>query len=382
MPTKQCYYEILSVSKSAGPDDIKRAYRKLALKYHPDNYKGDKAEGEGHFKKLAEAYEVLSDSEKRQLYDRYGHAGLRGSGMHDFSSMGFGDIFSMFNDIFSGGGFGGTGGFSTRGGRSSRGLDLETEIELTLEEVSTGVERTLEFERMDFCETCNGSGSQPGTEPKKCGTCGGYGQVQQQMSGIFGMSVRVITCPDCHGKGNIITDHCKDCNGGGRTKKHCKLSVNIPKGISDGQVVRVRDEGEPGDFSNKDSARGDLHVYVTIKSHPLLVRRGNDLIAQVPVTFTTAALGAKIMVPTLTGPEEISVPAGSQHGDVVTLRKRGLPRIGSNSVGDEHVQIFVEVPKKLSKKQRQLLQDYGETESDNITPQQKNFLKTLKDYFK
>jgi molecular chaperone DnaJ len=379
MPEKECYYETLSISKSAGADDIKRAYRKLALKYHPDNYKGDKSEGEAQFKKLAEAYEVLSDNEKRQLYDRYGHAGLRGSGMHDFSSMGFGDIFSMFNDIFSGGGF---GGFSTRGGRGSRGLDLETTVELTLEEVSTDTERTLEFERMDFCETCDGSGSKPGTEPKKCITCGGYGQVQQQISGVFGMSVRVIPCPDCGGKGQTITDPCKGCNGSGRTRKHRTLSVQIPKGISDGQVVRVRNEGEPGDYSKSGSSRGDLHVYVTVKQHPLLGRRGNDLIAQVPVTFTTAALGGKIMVPTLTGPEEISVPTGSQHGDVVTLRRRGLPHIGSSIVGDEHVQILIEVPKKLSKKQRELLQVYGETEGDHVTPQRKSFLQTLKDHFK
>ncbi|MCK5114233.1 MAG: molecular chaperone DnaJ [Phycisphaerae bacterium] len=379
MSTKQCYYEVLSVSKSANGDEVKRAYRKLALKYHPDNYKGDKSEGEAHFKKLAEAYEVLGDAEKRQLYDRYGHAGLRSSGMHDFSSMGFGDIFSMFNDIFSGGGM---GGFSTRGGRSSRGLDLETEVELTLEEVATGVERTLEFERMDFCETCKGSGAKPGTDPKKCSTCGGYGQVQQQMSGVFGMSVRVVTCPDCSGKGTTITDPCEDCHGSGRTRTQRTLNVQIPKGISDGQVVRVRDEGEPGEYSSSGSSRGDMHVYVTIKPHPLLQRRNSDLIAQVPVTFTTAALGGKITVPTLTGPEEISVPTGSQHGDVITLRKRGLPKLGSHAVGDEHVQIFIEVPKKLSKQQRELLQAYGETEGDHVTPQRKSFLQSLKDHFK
>jgi molecular chaperone DnaJ len=372
MSEKRCYYEILSVSRSADGTEIKRAYRKLALKFHPDNYKGDKVEGEKKFKELAEAYEVLSDPQKRQRYDQYGHAGLKGSGLHDFSSMGFGDIFSMFNDIF--GGMGGTGGRSA----GQRGLDLETEVELTLEQVATGMEQTLEFQRMDLCETCKGSGAKSGTTPEKCKTCGGYGQVQQQISGFFGMSVRVVACPDCHGRGSIVRDKCSGCNGSGRAHKKRTLNLSIPAGIHEGQVVRVRGEGEP---AKTGKARGDLHVYTRIKAHPLLTRRNNDLLCQVPVAFTTAALGGKVSIPTLKGPEDINIPAGAQNGQVITLRKRGLPQLGGNRFGDQHVQLYIEVPKKLSKKQKELLDAYAETEKDNITPDRKSFLDTLKEYF-
>ena len=371
MPTKRCYYEVLSLKRTAGATEIKRAYRKLALKYHPDNYQGDKAEGETKFKELAEAYEVLSDPEKRQRYDRYGHEGLRGSGMHDFSNMGFGDIFSMFNDIF-GGGFG--------GGRRRRdaGLDLETEVDLSLEEVMTGCERELEFERMDYCETCSGSGAKPGTTPSKCETCGGYGQVQQQVSGFFGMSVRVIDCPDCGGAGERIDDPCEDCNGSGRQRKRRLLKVAIPAGIADGQVVRVRSEGEPG---KRGTPRGDLHVYVRVREHPLLKRHGDDLVCQAPIGYATAALGGKIEIPTLTGPEEIEIPSGTQPGDVLTLKGRGLPSLAGRRTGSQHVQVFIEVPKKVNKEQRALLEQLAALDHESVTPKRKSFLETLKDYF-
>ncbi len=369
MAEKRCYYEVLNIDRSADGTVIKRAYRKLALKFHPDNYTGDKAEGETKFKELAEAYEVLSDSDKRSRYDQYGHAGLRGAGVHDFSSMGFGDIFSMFNDIF-----GGTGGRQA----GQRGLDLETEVELTLEQVSTGMEQTLEFQRMDLCDTCKGTGGKPGSKPDKCSTCGGYGQVQQQVSGIFGMSVRVVTCPECQGRGNIIRDKCSDCKGSGRMHKMRKLNLKVPPGIHDGQVVRVRGEGEP---AKTGQGRGDLHVYVKITPHPLLTRRGDDLVCQLPISFPTAALGGKVSVPTLTGPEDIEIPAGAQNGQIITLHKRGLPQVGGGRKGQQHVQVFIEVPKKLSSQQRQLLEDYAKTENDNITPNRKSFLDTLKNYF-
>ena len=374
MPTKRCYYEVLMVEKTVSPDELKRSYRKLALKFHPDNYKGDKSEGETKFKELAEAYEVLSDPQKRQQYDQYGHEGLRGSGMHDFSSMGFGDIFSMFNDIFGGGGFG-TG----RATRQERGLDLETEVSLTLEEVAAGCEQTLEFERMDFCDACSGSGAKPGTEPLKCSACGGYGQVQQQVSGFFGMSVRVVNCPDCGGRGKTIKDPCPDCSGTGRVRKKRVLSVSIPAGIRDGQVVRVRNEGEPATFGHH---KGDLHVYVSVEEHPLLVRRGDDLVCQVPVSYTVAALGGRIEVPTLQGPKEVEIAAGSQNGHIITMRKKGLPAIGSGYLGDLHVQLFIEVPKKLSDKQRELLTELAELEHENVSPKRKGFLDKLKECFK
>jgi len=372
MPDRRDYYEILGVGRDAAPEEIRRAYRRGALKYHPDQFKGDKAEAERRFKELAEAYEVLGEPAKRQTYDRFGHAGLRGAGVHDFSSMGFGDIFSMFQDIFGGLGV----GFAPH--RSERGYDLETEVELTLEQVATGSDQALEFERTDFCDTCGGNGAKPGTRLTKCSACGGYGQVQQQVQGFFGLSIRVTTCPRCRGKGTVVTDPCPDCRGSGRRRKKRVLSVHVPPGVHDGQVVRVRGEGEPSDGG---TGRGDLHCYVRVRPHPFLVRQGDDLICRVPVSFSQAALGATVQVPTLTGTESLEVRAGTQHGDVLTLKKRGLPSQRSGRVGDQHVQVVIEVPKKLSAKQRELLEAFAKTEDAHISPQRKSFLKTLKDYF-
>ena len=372
MSRKRDYYDVLGVSRDAGANDIKRAYRKGALKYHPDNYPGDKAEGEKKFKELAEAYEVLSDPQKRQQYDRFGHEGLRGAGVHDFSNMGFGDIFSMFEDIFSG------IGFTSRATRVDRGYDLETQVELTLEKVLTGVEETLEFERMDFCDTCSGSGSRPGSTPARCNTCGGYGQVQQQVPGFFGVSIRVTTCPQCKGKGAVITDPCGDCRGSGRRRKKRVLTIHIPAGVRDGQVVRVRGEGEPGQTGVR---RGDLHCYVRVRPHPFLVRRGDDLHCQVPITFSQAALGGRIEVPTLAGPEEVQIAPGTQNGQTIALRRRGLPSPRTGRLGDQYVQVFIEVPRRLTKRQRELLEEYAGTEEANVSEQRKSFFDKLKEYF-
>lgn len=370
MQHKRDYYEVLNVGRTAGADEIKRAYRRLALKFHPDNYKGDKAEAEAKFKELAESYEVLSDPQKRQLYDRYGHQGLRGAGLHDFSSMGFGDILSMFRDIF---GFGGMAGFAER--RGGRGYDLETEIELTLEEVATGVDKTLEFERRDFCKTCSGSGAKPGTSPKRCATCGGYGRVETSGGGFFRM---VRTCPACRGKGSIIAEGCAACGGSGRVRAQRVLNVPIPAGVQEGQVVRCRGEGEPGEDG---TGRGDLRCYIRIRPHPFLVRNGNDLICQVPISFTQAALGARIEVPTLAGREEATLPPGTQHGDTIRLKGRGLPSARSGRKADQIVQVLIEVPRKLSKKQQQLLRELAETEDINVLPAKKGFFERLKEYF-
>ncbi|HOD83499.1 MAG: Chaperone protein DnaJ [Planctomycetes bacterium ADurb.Bin126] len=374
MPQKRDYYEILGVEKSASADELKRAYRRGALKYHPDNQKGDKTEAEAKFKELAEAYEVLSDPVKRQRYDRFGHEGLRGAGMHDFSSMGFADILSMFglDDFF--GGFGGRGG----GGMGDRGYDLETEVELSLEEVAKGADQTLEFERMDLCETCSGSGSKPGTTPERCRTCGGHGKVQQQVEGFFGVSVRIIACPKCAGRGTIVSDPCGDCRGSGRRRKKRTLVLHVPAGIHDGQVIVARGEGEP---SKSGTSRGDLHCRVHVRPHPLLERRGDDLICQVPISFSQAALGGKIAVPTLNGRQEIDVPSGTQNGDVVTLKKAGLPSRRSGRAGDQHVIVLIEVPKRLTAKQRELLTAYADTENVHVTPGRKSFFDKLKDYF-
>ena len=370
MPRKRDYYEVLNVGRTAGADDIKRAYRRLALKYHPDNYQGDKGEGEAQFKELAEAYEVLSDPQKRQLYDQYGHEGLRGAGVHDFSTMGLGDIFSMFEDIFGSLGFG-----PSRRGPGRGGYDLETEVELTLEEVATGVDRTLEFERRDFCENCSGSGAAPGTTPSRCATCGGYGQVETAAGGFFRM---VRPCPNCQGVGKVVKDPCDQCGGSGQVRKKRVLTVHIPAGIAEGQVVRMRGEGEPG---QRGGIRGDLRCYVLVKGHPFLARHGNDLVCQVPITYTQAALGATIEVPTLAGREQAVVPPGSQHGDTISLKGRGLPNPRGRRKGNQIVQLLIEVPRKLSKKHKQLLGELAEIEETNALPAHKGFLKKLKEYF-
>ncbi len=371
MPQKRDYYEVLGVNRSAGGENIKRAYRKLALKFHPDNYPGDKSEGEAKFKEISEAYEVLSDPVKRQRYDRFGHQGMRGAGVHDFSTMGFGDIFSMFQDIFSG-----MGGFTVGAQRQSRGYDLETEVELSLQQVATGAEPTLEFERMDLCETCGGTGAEPGKPPERCEECGGYGQVQQRVQSFFGVSVRVHPCPRCRGKGTIVTSPCDNCNGTGRARKQRTLTVRIPPGVKDGQVIRVRGEGEPNEAG---TSRGNLHVYVQIKPHLLLTRRGDDLICTVPITFSQAALGGTMQVPTLAGMEEIEISPGVQNGEVVSLKGRGLPSVRTGKPGSQHIIMHVEVPKKLTKEQRQLLQRFAEIEDANVTPERKSFFKKIKE---
>jgi len=374
MSEKRDYYEVLEVSRSASAADIKRAYRRKALKLHPDNFQGDKAEAERLFKECAEAYEVLSDPAKRQAYDRFGHAGLRGAGVHDFSSMGFGDIFSMFQDIFGGMGFGGG-----RGARAAAGMDLETEVEVSLEEVATGVDETLEFQRMDYCDDCSGSGAVAGSEKQACPVCGGHGQVQQQMQGFFGVSIRVRECPKCRGEGRIVKNPCKACGGTGRRRKKRILTVHVPPGIHDGQMVRVRGEGEPGAHG---SSRGDLHVYVRVREHPLLARHGSDLLCEAPISFAQAALGAEIEVPTLAGMDTIEIPAGTQNGQVLTLRGRGLPDVRSGRKGDQHVRVFVEVPRKLTKQQRELLRQYARTEEKDVSPERKSFFERARAYFK
>ena len=370
MPDKRDYYEVLKVDRTAGADEIKRAYRRLALKYHPDNYKGDKAEAEAKFKELAEAYEVLSDPENRQRYDRFGHAGLRGAGVRDFTSMHFDDILGMFQDIF---GFGGFGRSADR--RAGRGYDLETEVELTLQEVLTGVDKTIEFERQDFCDHCSGSGAKPGTAPTRCQTCGGYGQVEMSGGGFFRM---VRTCPNCRGKGTIITDKCPVCGGSGRAQKKRIVTARVPPGVRDGEVLRLRGEGEPGENGTQ---RGDLRCYIRTREHPFLIRRGNDLICQVPISFPQAALGAKVEVPTLAGKEQMSVPAGTQHGELLRLKNRGLPDRRTGRKGDQIVQVLVEVPRKLAKKHKELLRQLAEAEDINELPAKKGFIQKLKDHF-
>ncbi|MHC4697211.1 MAG: molecular chaperone DnaJ [Planctomycetota bacterium] len=362
---KRDLYEVLGLSRDASPEEIKKSYRRLAHKHHPDRNKGDTG-AEEKFKEAAQAYEVLSDPQKRHRYDQFGHAGLSGVGMHDFSRMQVDDIFSMFTDIFGGG----------RRGRS-RGADLQTEVELTLAEVNTGAERSIEFSRRDFCDTCGGTGAAPGSKRQTCSTCGGYGQVEQA-GGLGGLFGRVITaCPGCNGQGSIITTPCKQCRGAGRAAKHRVVTVQIPAGIHDGQAVRIRGEGEPAEDGTN---RGDLHCYVRVAPHPFLERHNNELVCAMPISFTQAALGVKVEAPTLTGKAELKIPAGTQHGQLLRLRGLGLPDIRTGRHGDEIVQVMIEIPRKLNKNQESLLRDFAKTEDKSVLPESKGFFEKLMDY--
>lgn len=372
---KRDYYEVLGVNKGASADDIKRSYRRMAMKYHPDKNPGDK-QAEAKFKECAEAYEVLSDGEKRKRYDQFGHEGLRGAGMHDFSRMNVEDIFSMFGfeDLF-GGIFGGRGGRRTaRRAGPTRGYDLETTVELSLHDVAAGVEKTIEFTRQDNCAECYGSGSAKGSSPSKCPTCGGDGQVARG-GGFFQM---VSTCPQCRGTGEVITNPCKQCRGSGRVPKKRVVTIKVPRGVHEGQGIRVANEGEPGRNSGP---RGDLYCYVRIKAHEFLQRDGNNLIAVVPVSFTQAALGATIDVPSLDGTKQLKIPAGTQYGSIFRIKGQGLPDIRSGRTGDELVQVAIETPARLNSKQRELLEEFQRNENSGVFPAAKGFLDKLKGYF-
>ncbi len=376
MPTQRDYYEVLGIDRGAGDDDVKRAYRKLAMKYHPDRNPGDE-EAERNFKEAAEAYEVLSDANKRQRYDQYGHAGLKGQAGHDFSHMEAGDIFSMFEEIFGGGGGPFGGGGRRRRGRQGpqRGYDLQTQTEITLEEVADGVEREIEFTRQDLCEDCNGTGAAPGAQPVTCVACGGTGQVAQ--SGLGGMFRMVTTCPQCGGQGKVVKDKCKTCGGDGRQPKRRVLSVKIPPGIHDGQAVRVPGEGEPGQMGGP---HGDLHVVVRIQEHELFTREDNHLILKMPISFTQAALGATVDVPTIHDTHELTIKPGSQHGDILRIPGKGLPSLRGGRSGDMAVILLIEVPTKLSEKQENLLREYAETEDRDVMPQSSGFWDKIKSY--
>jgi len=371
---KADYYDVLGVSREASPEEIKRAYRQAAMKFHPDRNKGD-AGAEVKFKEAAEAYEVLSDPQKRGRYDRFGHAGLGGVAGHDFSHMRADDIFSVFGDIFGdlfeGSPFGG-------GRRASRGVDLQTEIELSLADVAHESERQIEFTRSDFCDRCAGKGAEPGTKVESCRTCGGYGQVERT-SGMGFFSARMVTaCPDCRGRGSTFTKACKDCRGTGRSPKRRVVSVKIPAGVQDGQVIRLRNEGEPGEDG---SVRGDLHCYIRVEPHPFLQRHGNDLLCEVPISFTQAALGTKLEVPTLNGKEEITVPAGTQNGELFRMAKKGLPDLRSRRVGEQVVRVLIEIPRKMSSQQAELLREFAKTEDRAVLPETKGFREKLKEFW-
>jgi molecular chaperone DnaJ len=353
--SKRDFYEVLGVSKTASDEELKKAYRKLAMKYHPDRNQGEQAkEAEEKFKEVKEAYEMLSDSQKRAAYDQYGHAGVdpnSGMGGGFGGGGGFAEAFGdIFGDMFGGGRAGGA-----RGGRQVyRGNDLSYSMEITLEEAAKGKDAQIRIPSWDSCDTCHGSGAKPGTSPKTCTTCGGQGSVQMRQ-GFFSVQQ---TCPHCRGTGKIIPEPCTSCSGQGRIKRQKTLEVKIPAGIDDGMRIRSSGNGEPG---MNGGPPGDLYIEIRIKEHDIFEREGDDLHCQVPVSFITAALGGEIEVPTLQGKAAIDIPEGTQAGKQFRLRGKGIKGVRSSYPGDLYCHIVVETPVKLTEYQRKLLRELEES---------------------
>lgn len=369
------YYEILGIERSADANEIKRSYRKLAMKYHPDRNKDDATAAE-KFREVTEAYEVLSDEDKRKRYDQYGHAGVDNQ-MHDFWDRGgfqdshafrdFGDVFGdVFSDVF---GFGGG-----QRQQANRGADLRYNLTLTLEEAASGREMELEIPKQANCDNCQGSGARPGTHPVPCKTCGGHGQVQMQQ-GFFAIQ---RPCPSCHGSGKHIESPCINCGGTGRKRVTKKLKVKIPAGVYDGAQVRVSGEGEAG---LQGGPAGNLYIVVSLKKHPIFERDGNDLHCTMPITFPQATLGAEVDAPTLTGRVKIKIPAGTESGRVMRLRGHGVPDVRTHDKGDLYVHVQIAVPKKLSTKQEELLRQFASEAGDEVYPERSSFLDKAKQFW-
>ncbi len=367
MSTKRCYYEVLEVARDASDRDVAKAYRKLAVRFHPDSNPGDEHAAK-KFKECAEAYEVLGDSAKRSRYDRFGHAGVE-NGHHASAE----DIFEAFSGLFGGSMFEGFFGGGQRQ-RARRGADIRVDVTLTLEEAFAGVKKTVAFPRRRLCEECQGSGSQPNSRPQTCPQCGGRGHLLQS-AGIL----RVQTaCGRCRGSGQVITDPCQRCKGSGTLAEQVELEVAIPAGVDDGMRVRLSGEGEP---SLEGGPSGDCYCFIAVRNHKLFHRDGQNLILQFPITFSQAALGAEIDVPTLVGRKTLTLPAGSQSGEVYRMRGLGMPNPQGGRSGDLLVQTFIETPKKLSSRQEKILRELAECEQTDVSPQRKSFIEKIKEYF-
>lgn len=369
------YYEILNVSRDASQDEIKSAYRKLAKKYHPDLNPNDK-EAEQKFKEINEAYEILSDPEKRKRYDMFGEAGVNGQGGYSQDFGGFGDIFDDIFDIF-------TGGFGRTSQRSRdygpvRGADLRYELTLEFEEAVFGVEKEIQIRRAESCGTCDGTGVKPGSSKETCSKCNGTGEIRYAQRTPFGQFVRVATCDACGGSGEIIKEKCETCNGRGKVLKNRRIKVKIPAGVDTGSVISVRGEGEAGE---RGGPPGDLYVYINVKPHKIFKREGNDLYLTVPISFTEACLGAEIEVPTLEGIEKFSLPAGTQTGEVFKLKNMGVPNLRGVGRGDLYFEVQIQVPKKLTERQKQLLLELDKEFGKNRKGSKKGFFRKMKDAF-
>ena len=382
--TKRDYYEILGVSRSASAEEVKKAYRKLALKYHPDRNPGNK-EAEDHFKEAAEAYEVLGDPEKRRRYDQFGHEGVRGTNFREFTDIN--DIFSTFGDIF-GGGFGGgifdeVFGGGQRGRRrpgprqeGTPGSDLRVTLHLTLEEIASGIEKKIKVKRQKQCETCKGSGAQPGTGKTTCPECHGTGEIRQVSRSVFGQFVNITTCVYCGGEGRIIKSPCTTCGGEGRVHGESTIKVNVPAGVSEGNYIPLRGQGNAG---RRGGEPGDLLVMIEEEEHTHFQRNGDDIVYNLWVSFPVAALGGEVEIPTLTGKAKLSVEPGTPAGRALRMRDRGIPRLNGHGRGDQLVRINVWVPKRLSAEEREMLKHL--TNSENFTPNEEEQRDSSRSFF-
>ncbi len=356
---KRDYYEILGVSRTASADEIKRAYRKLVKRYHPDIYDGPDADA--RIKEINEAYEVLGDDQKRAAYDRFGHAGVSGAaggGGYGPAGGGFTDIGDIFEEIFGGGfGFGRGGG---RRNRPARGADIRFDLTIEFEEAVMGAEKEIEVTRHETCPRCHGSGAEPGTHPMKCPTCNGMGQVRQRQQTIFGTFVNVTTCPRCKGAGEVVTTPCRECHGTGQVEVTRRLRVKIPAGVQDGTRIRLPGEGEPG---QRGGQPGNLYVFLTVKPHKLFQRVDDDILLELPINIAQAVMGAEVEVPTLDGPKLVKIPPGTQPGKVLRLRGLGVPHLRGNGRGDMLITVNVRIPRQseLTDEQRELFTRLAET---------------------
>ena len=375
MAGKRDYYEVLGVNKNATDDELKKAYRKLAKKYHPDANPDNKAEAEAKFKEVNEAYETLSDPQKRRMYDQFGPDGPQGfngaggpfggqNGYYSYTSSGFdgfgdfGDLGDIFSSFF-GGGFGGGRSSSRKQNGPRKGADLNLHIDITFEQAFLGVEKEITITRNEECTVCHGTGAKPGTSVTKCPTCNGTGQIRQVQNTILGQMQTTRTCTNCHGTGEVIKEPCENCKGKGTVRKQPKIKVKIPAGIDDGQTVVLRGEGEPGE---KGGPKGDLYITVRLKKHSIYSRKGNHVYCDIPITITQASLGAELEIPMVDGSKEkYKIPEGTQTGTKFTIKGKGFKSVTSNQVGDFVFTVNVQTPKRLSKEQRELLVQLART---------------------
>jgi molecular chaperone DnaJ len=372
MVDQRDYYEVLGVGKRAASAEITAAYRKLAIRFHPDKNPGD-SEAATRFKEAARAFEVLSDADLRSRYDRFGHAGVEGGRRHDFNDIS--DVFEAFGDLFGGGIFGEAfGGGRQRQSRARKGRDVFCQVQLSLVEAARGVTKTVEFDRHETCGECDGSGARKGTQPQPCDYCAGRGQVIQS-AGVFRLQT---TCPACRGAGVVIRDRCPACGGEGVTQERAARKVTIPAGVDRDVRVRLAGEGEPGAAGGPP---GDCYCVIEIEDHPFLVREGKDLHCEVPVSFTQAALGATVEVPTLDGAKPLEIARGTQPGDVIRVRGLGMPEVRGRGIGDLHVHVHVEVPKSLSPRAEELLRELAAEEHAAVSPKRTSFFRRLAEYF-